>query len=846
MGGSSGGLYDIFTAAACALKVCPLLHTCPQVYPGICPLVPTQANVFVEYIMGGSSGGLCDIIFTTAARALKAEVCEDKAWTTALSAEVEVESEAEVCDDKAWATALSAWEEAESEAEACEDKAWATALSAGEAEVCDDKAWAAALRAGVEAGSKYGGAIKGSRTMLDALFPAAEAAAAAADQGLSGAEVMAATAKAATEGSDSTKAMDASAGRSSYVPVEVLKTVVDPGAKGVADSSQDSSGQLISPSTAFDKARSPASKLASRAMASSPSTVGAGDESSRRPSTAQQSGMGILARACTQKEAEEDRFGMASPQSPGIPAPVGSGKERRRSLVLDAAALSRFDSMLGGSAEASPRGACKPQQFSIWANGALVKKAAFASARKPQQVSSWANGALVKKAALASVGSELVPTSTSSSVASDIYAMTVKRVLPGSSVEPVSPSPGRMRRSSMELPRPATTRTPNRGRMSVELGRPNSLACGYGAEVSPPTSGGLQPRPPGSHRTSMGAYEEEDSATKRCLVVPSHLSTAADHSSPQLLSLKSMAQQSVWRHQSNAEVKAWEESDDGTQVDPRTTIQGKRQSCKDYRSSFEGYASGRDCSSGQFYQAAGLSEDVAAKSVLYSGALSMPADTSGLAGQANHAPGATEEGAARARAKETNKARPSLATREGAKARRASVTIAAEGKAIMKQLESLDYTYGVDHSGGTRALRSVNQLHDNMPSDMDGYTAEQVEEIVSKFQRRPRRASVDLGAEDDDRSHRGRSFSTRNPRTRRASMMGDVPSQPPIVCTGGDEMGNGDIQHSSLRPRPPAEAKEGTGLVIGDEKAENVEAEQTEPLVKSLAGRFMNMFGKKA
>ena len=86
---------------------------------------------------------------------------------------------------------------------------------------------AEAFKAGVDAISFYGGAREGSRTMLDALFPATKAMLIE-----SGADVVAA-AKAAREGADKTAKMEhAEAGRSNYV--SDLKGTPDPGAVSVA------------------------------------------------------------------------------------------------------------------------------------------------------------------------------------------------------------------------------------------------------------------------------------------------------------------------------------------------------------------------------------------------------------------------------------------------------------------------------------------------------------------------------------------------------------------------------------------------------------------------------------
>lgn len=90
--------------------------------------------------------------------------------------------------------------------------------------------WAAcgpkAFMDGLEAMMAAGGARTGSRTMLDALVPAAEAL--IAGKGFAGA------AAAAEAGAESTKNMLPRAGRSENVPESVWKNVPDPGAKAVA------------------------------------------------------------------------------------------------------------------------------------------------------------------------------------------------------------------------------------------------------------------------------------------------------------------------------------------------------------------------------------------------------------------------------------------------------------------------------------------------------------------------------------------------------------------------------------------------------------------------------------
>ncbi|GJP44461.1 hypothetical protein CLOM_g8046 [Closterium sp. NIES-68] len=94
--------------------------------------------------------------------------------------------------------------------------------------------WAAAFEAAVSAVSLYGGAQAGYRTMLDALLPAAATLSQKVKAGEPPAAALAAAAEAAAAGAESTKSMPALAGRSSYVPAEVLASVPDPGAKAVA------------------------------------------------------------------------------------------------------------------------------------------------------------------------------------------------------------------------------------------------------------------------------------------------------------------------------------------------------------------------------------------------------------------------------------------------------------------------------------------------------------------------------------------------------------------------------------------------------------------------------------
>jgi dihydroxyacetone kinase len=87
--------------------------------------------------------------------------------------------------------------------------------------------WPAALREGVRRIQRYGGAEEGDRTMLDALIPAVIALEAGDD--------LAAAARAARRGAERTATMTtAKAGRSSYVRVDALRGIPDPGAVAVA------------------------------------------------------------------------------------------------------------------------------------------------------------------------------------------------------------------------------------------------------------------------------------------------------------------------------------------------------------------------------------------------------------------------------------------------------------------------------------------------------------------------------------------------------------------------------------------------------------------------------------
>ena len=111
-------------------------------------------------------------------------------------------------------------------------RAASTNITANGAAAASASDWVQAFADGVDRMMFYSGAARGMRTMLDAILPAIDAAKAAAGDG--GAAVLAAAAAAAEEGAEATKSMEALAGRSSYVPADVLASNADPGAVAVA------------------------------------------------------------------------------------------------------------------------------------------------------------------------------------------------------------------------------------------------------------------------------------------------------------------------------------------------------------------------------------------------------------------------------------------------------------------------------------------------------------------------------------------------------------------------------------------------------------------------------------
>ncbi|VFQ93955.1 unnamed protein product [Cuscuta campestris] len=99
---------------------------------------------------------------------------------------------------------------------------------------CSAVHWADALQAGIAAVSRYGGARAGYRTLLDALVPAASTLKERLNAGDNSTEAFIASADAAVSGAESTKNMQAQAGRSTYIPAEILASVPDPGAMAAA------------------------------------------------------------------------------------------------------------------------------------------------------------------------------------------------------------------------------------------------------------------------------------------------------------------------------------------------------------------------------------------------------------------------------------------------------------------------------------------------------------------------------------------------------------------------------------------------------------------------------------
>ena len=90
------------------------------------------------------------------------------------------------------------------------------------------------LQEGCNIMSKYGAAVEGDGTMLDALFPMANAVIEAGKKGESPEDTALLAAEAAQKGSDLTKNIVSKAGRSSYVPSDRQMGIPDPGARAIA------------------------------------------------------------------------------------------------------------------------------------------------------------------------------------------------------------------------------------------------------------------------------------------------------------------------------------------------------------------------------------------------------------------------------------------------------------------------------------------------------------------------------------------------------------------------------------------------------------------------------------
>ncbi|GMH17465.1 hypothetical protein Nepgr_019306 [Nepenthes gracilis] len=96
------------------------------------------------------------------------------------------------------------------------------------------KQWASAFEAAIAAVGKYGGANAGYRTMIDALIPALTIFQERLDAGNDPVDAFVHSSDAALAGAESTKRMQAKAGRSPSVSAEILSSVPDPGAVAAA------------------------------------------------------------------------------------------------------------------------------------------------------------------------------------------------------------------------------------------------------------------------------------------------------------------------------------------------------------------------------------------------------------------------------------------------------------------------------------------------------------------------------------------------------------------------------------------------------------------------------------
>ncbi|TVU45349.1 hypothetical protein EJB05_04834 [Eragrostis curvula] len=96
------------------------------------------------------------------------------------------------------------------------------------------KDWCNALQASIHAISKYGGAHEGYRTMLDALIPASRILREKLEAGDDPMDAFFISSEAALTGAESTRHMQAQAGRSSYIAADKLASAPDPGAMAAA------------------------------------------------------------------------------------------------------------------------------------------------------------------------------------------------------------------------------------------------------------------------------------------------------------------------------------------------------------------------------------------------------------------------------------------------------------------------------------------------------------------------------------------------------------------------------------------------------------------------------------
>ncbi|KAJ6677180.1 DIHYDROXYACETONE KINASE [Salix viminalis] len=113
-------------------------------------------------------------------------------------------------------------------------KAACAHLKANTQSAVTSKQWAEALEVSIAAVSKYGGASAGFRTLLDALIPASAVLQERLNAGDDPCTAFLLSSEAAVAGAESTRHMQAQAGRSSYISSDILATVPDPGAMAAA------------------------------------------------------------------------------------------------------------------------------------------------------------------------------------------------------------------------------------------------------------------------------------------------------------------------------------------------------------------------------------------------------------------------------------------------------------------------------------------------------------------------------------------------------------------------------------------------------------------------------------